>query len=72
MVSLPIPWRSAQHQPVVDLVLRLLGPMREPAKNVVGVVGVDITDVIQPHAGFVGIAGQIFGRPIEIEYRGAL
>ena len=54
-VSLPMPCWSAQHQRVVDLLLRALHPVRQPLDDMVGVVGIDLVDMVEPRTGFGGI-----------------
>ena len=49
--------RPAEHECVVDFCLRLLPPLGAPLPDVVGVVGVDLVDVVEPHLRFGCIAG---------------
>ena len=43
--------RAAQHQRVVDLLARALHAVRQPADDVLGVVGIDLADVVEPRLG---------------------
>ena len=52
---------AAEHQRVVDLLVRALHPVREPADDVVGIVAEDLVDVVEPGVGLAGVAGAIVG-----------
>ena len=58
---------AAQHQRVVDLLLRALHPVREPMNDMIGVVGIDLAHMVEPRAGLRGVAGLDRRRPIEVE-----
>lgn len=45
---------TAEYQRVVDLYVWVLDAMGEPSNDMVGVVGVDIPDVVDPLAGQAG------------------
>ena len=47
---------AAEHERVVDLLLRPLHPVGQPFDDVVGVVRIDVADVVEPRAGLVGVA----------------
>ena len=59
--------RAAEQQRVVDLLGRALHPVRQPAEDVAGVVGIDLADMVEPWLGLAGIAGQAARRPVEVE-----
>src|SRR5262249_51315940 len=66
--------RSAEHEPVVDLLLGSLYPLRQPPDDMVRVPrGVeDAAHVLDPRAGLGGVAHLDAGRPIEVEAGHAL
>jgi hypothetical protein len=41
---------------VINLLVRALHPMRQPLDQVLGVIGIDSTDVFEPRSGFIRIA----------------
>ena len=65
--------RAAKDQSVIEVLdMRLLHAPREPFDDVVGVVGIDLIDVIEPALSFEGVAGRDQRRPILIEHRVSL
>ena len=47
--------RAAQHQRVVDLLAGSLHPMRQPANDMRGIVGIDRVHVVEPGSGLIGV-----------------
>ena len=47
---------AAQHERVVDLLVRTLHPVRKPMDDVLGVVGIDFAHVVKPGAGLARVA----------------
>ena len=52
---------------MVDLLGRPLHPVRQPANDVLGVVGIDLVDVIDPPVGLGGVAGLDQRRAVMVE-----
>jgi hypothetical protein len=59
--------RAAEHQRVVDLVLRVLHPVGEVLHDVVGIVAEHLVGVVEPSLGLRGVAGDDRRRPVEVE-----
>ena len=59
--------QAAEHERVVDLLVGPLHAVRQPMDDVIGVVGIDLVDVVEPRAGLGGVAGSMRRRPIEVE-----
>jgi len=53
---------------VVDLFGRALHPMREPANDMLSVIGIDLAHVCDPPVCLVGVASDVYGRPVLIEH----
>ncbi len=59
--------RAAEHERVVDLLLRPLHAVGQPQDHVLGLLAVDLADVLQPRPGLAGIAWLDLRRPVEVE-----
>ena len=56
--------KAAEHQAVVDLLLRPLHPVGEEGNDVVGLVRVDSADMLDPRPGLRRVAGARARRPV--------
>ena len=64
---LPDALRAAEHEGVVDLLLRLLHAVREPLRDVVGIVRIDVLHELEPACRLSAIARLDGRRQVQIE-----
>jgi hypothetical protein len=61
------PLGAAEHQRVVDLVLRVLHPVGQPFDDMFGIVAEDFADMVKPRMGLGCVARLDHRWPVEVE-----